>query len=330
VSAPVRLLESARARHSAAAAGEFVGRHPAMVQLLDLIRRAAKLETPVLIQGPTGAGKELVAERLHACSGRIGRLVALNVASLPDALAESELFGSSRGAFTDAKQDRTGLIEEAAEGTLFLDEAAELSTALQTKLLRVLETGAVRPLGGTRDRRVSFRLVLSTQQPVGILVKDGRWRADFYYRVAGISLDVPALAEHASDIPLLLDHFLGLLGHPPLGLEEAGALAGYPWHGNVRELRRAVERAAFVAGERAVTMEDIHDAVAALQVPGRSNGSERRSQPGSLRDLQRDHITSVLQQTAGNTMAAAAILGLSRSQVYRRMQELGIRPATQR
>lgn len=329
MSAPVRLLETSPARDNTAR-GEFVGRHPTILRLLDLIRRAATLEMPVLIQGPTGSGKELVAERLHACSGRMGRLVALNVASLPDALAESELFGSSRGAFTDAKQDRTGLIAEAAGGTLFLDEAAELSNSLQAKLLRVLETGAIRPLGGTRDRQVSFRLVLSTQQPVGLLVKDGRWRSDFYYRVAGISLEVPGLAEHASDIPLLLDHFLGRMGRPPLSLGDAGVLAAYPWHGNVRELRRAVERAAFVAGERAVTLQDVEDAVAALDVPRPAAQRERRLHARSLRDLEREHITAVLQETGNDATLAAEILGLSRSQVYRRMQELGIRPTGRR
>jgi DNA-binding NtrC family response regulator len=300
-----------------------------MLRLLDSIRRAARLESPVLIQGPTGAGKELVAERLHAYSGRTGRLVALNVASLPDTLAESELFGSARGAFTDAHRDRTGLIEEAAGGTLYLDEAADLSSVLQAKLLRVLETGGVRMVGGTRDRQVRFRLVLSTQQPAGLLVKSGRWRPDFYYRVAGISLDVPALADRVSDIPLLLDHFLALVGRPPLCLENVGLLGAYPWYGNVRELKRGVERAAFCAGERELTLADIHEAIAALQVQ-KSVPVESRSQGRSLRDLQREHITAVLQETGGDTHAAAVILGLSRSQVYRRMQELGIPRANHR
>jgi DNA-binding NtrC family response regulator len=251
--------------------------------------------------------------------------VALNVASLPESLAESELFGSARGAFTDAHRDRTGVIEEAAEGTLYLDEAAELSLPLQAKLLRVLETGSVRMVGGTRDRQVGFRLVLSTQLPALHLVQSGRWRADFYYRVAGVPLDVPALAERLSDIPLLLDHFLALLGRPALQLSGPGRLANYSWNGNVRELKRAVERAAFVAGDRAITAEDVEEAVAALQVPSSLHAADRRAQPRSLRDLERAHILAVLEETRGNAGAAASILGLSRSQVYRRMQELGIR-----
>jgi DNA-binding NtrC family response regulator len=271
-----------------------------------------------------------VAQRLHAFSGRRGRLVALNVASLPTSLAESELFGAARGAFTDAHRDRGGMIEEAAGGTLFLDEAAELTPKLQSKLLRVIENGMVRRVGGGTDRRVLFRLVLSTQQPAATLVTSGRWRADFYYRVAGISLDVPSLAERTSDIPLLLDHFLRLLGRSPLGLDDPGVLATYPWHGNVRELRRAVERAAFQAGERPVAVEDVENAVAGLQVPAQASVRERRSVPRSLRDLEREHITAVLQETLGDTNAAAAILGLSRSQVYRRMNDLGIDPAARR
>jgi DNA-binding NtrC family response regulator len=328
VSAPVRLVESAPAREPAGC--PFIGAHPIVLRLLDAVRRAATLDTPILIQGPTGAGKELVAQRLHEYSGRSGRLVALNVASLPDTLAESELFGSARGAFTDAHRDRSGLIEEAAGGTLYLDEAAELSAVVQTKLLRVLETGVVRKVGGIKDRQVRFRLVISTQQPAAALVEAGRWRPDFYYRVAGISLDVPPLADRLSDIPLLVDHFLRLLGQPPLNLKQAGRLGEYPWRGNVRELKRGIERAAFLAGERAVALEDIHEAVAALQFSKLETPQECRSQGRSLRDLQRNHISAVLQETGGDAHSAAVILGLSRSQVYRRMQEMGIGPSAQR
>jgi DNA-binding NtrC family response regulator len=318
----VRLMESAA---PAAAAGcAFVGEHPLIRRLLDAVRRAAPLDVPVLIQGPTGVGKELITQRLHSGSGRTGRLVALNVASLPESLAESELFGSARGAFTDAHRDRTGVIEEAAGGTLYLDEAADLSLSLPAKLLRVLETGAVRMVGGARDRQVGFRLVLSTQEPVSSLIREGRWRADFYYRVAGISLDVPALSAHASDIPLLVDHFLTQLGRPVLSLEDIGVLGDYPWPGNVRELRRAVERAAFVAGDRLVTLQDLEDALLMLQVPRQAAPRERRLDSRKLRDLEREHIIMVLQETGGDTHAAAGILGLSRSQVYRRMQGLGI------
>jgi DNA-binding NtrC family response regulator len=328
MSAPVRLMAKAPANSQATCA--FVGAHPIVLRLLDAARRAAAIDVPVLIQGPTGVGKELIAQRLHAESGRSGRLVALNVASLPELLAESELFGSARGAFTDAHRDRIGVVEEAAGGTLYLDEAAELSLGLQAKLLRVLESGSVRMVGATRDRQVAFRLVLSTQQPASSLVQAGRWRADFYYRVAGVSLDVPGLTERLSDIPLLLDHFLGLLGRPPLHLEGLGLLAEYPWHGNVRELKRAVERAAFIAGERPLTVDDVLSALGTLQIPRPLDPRERRIQSRNLRDLEREHIAMVLEETGGDTSAAADILGLSRSQVYRRMQELGIRPPGRR
>ncbi len=308
----------------------FVGVHPTVVRLLADVRQAAPLALPVLIQGPTGAGKELVAQRLHADSGRRGQLVAVNVASLPEALAESELFGSARGAFTDARRDRQGLMEEAAGGTLFLDEAADLPLALQAKLLRVIETGMVRRVGDRSDRAAGFRLVVATQQPVGRLVAESRWRPDFYYRVAGINLEVPALADHPSDIPLLIDHFLRQLDRPSLGLENLGWLASHPWPGNVRELRRAVERAVFLAGPLPVTLDHIEAGVASLRIPSLGERSDRRLEGRTLRDLDRAHITAILEETGGVVARAASILGLSPSQVYRRMQDLGIPTARRR
>lgn len=193
----------------------MIGEHPAMHRLRAEIAQAALVDAPVVIEGKTGSGKEVAVELLHQRSGRAGQLVAVNVAALPEQLIESELFGSVRGAFTGAHADRPGLIEGAAEGTLFLDEAAELPLMLQVKLLRALEGGVIRRVGATRDTRIRFRLVLSSQEPPGSLVSAGKWRSDFYYRVAGIHLRVPALAEHVSDVPLLIDHFLAQLGRPP-------------------------------------------------------------------------------------------------------------------
>jgi DNA-binding NtrC family response regulator len=306
----------------------MIGAHPTMLRLHDGIRRAAPLDLPVLVQGPTGSGKELVAQALHTLSGRRGPLVPVNVGTIPEQLAESELFGSVRGAYTGAVAERMGLIESARGGTLFLDEAAELSPATQVRLLRVLETGAVRPVGGTAARQVEFRLVLCVQQPVWELVAAKRWREDFYYRVAGVALTVPSLQERVSDIALLADHWLERLGRSPLAAAGAEALAGRSWSGNVRELRRAVERAAFAAGSEPVGVREILEAADSLRprtAPGPAPGAG-----ASLTAIERQHIENVLRDCGYRTEAAARVLGLSVGQLYRKYRALGIAPPRRR
>lgn len=294
-----------------------------MLSLADQIRRAAPLEVPVIIQGPTGAGKEHVAEALHSLSGRRGQFVPVNVASLSEAMADSELFGATRGAYTGASADRSGLVATAADGTLFLDEAADLALPVQAKLLRVLDSGVLRPVGATAGRQVKFRLVISVQEPAGKLVASGRWRADFYYRVAGLVIGVPALAHHPSDVPLLVRHFAKARGLSIAEDQNWNELMKYPWPGNVRQLRRAVERAAFDSVGPVVTAEAVLSAV-------RHEDAERDVTPvelsatGTLRDAARSHIRSVLASTNGDTRTAAVVLGLSRSQLYRKMQALGV------
>jgi DNA-binding NtrC family response regulator len=315
---------------SRTAAPVMIGEHPAMHRLRAEIEQAALLDAPVLIEGRAGSGKEVAVELLHQRSGCRGQLVAVNVAALPDHLIESELFGSQRGAFTGAHADRPGLIEGAAGGTLFLDEAAELPLPLQVKLLRVLEGGAVRRVGATRDTRVRFRLVLSSQEPPASLVETGKWRDDFYYRVVGIHVRVPTLSEHLSDVPLLLNHFLAQLGRPPLRPHEdlTAVLLAYPWPGNVREVRRAVEQAAFRAGNGAVTGALLMDALSA-RLPA-APAIERRRPGRRLRDVEREHIELVLRDTGYDTTAAADILGLSVRALYRRFHALGIVPPRKR
>ena len=330
-----------------AVGGPMIGRHPAMHGLLDAIRRAAPLDAPVLIQGSTGVGKELVAERLHALSGRRGGLVSINVAGLPEALVESELFGAVRGAYTGAAADRRGLVEASAGGTLYLDEAADLSVAVQAKLLRVLETGRVRPVGSAFDRHVRFRLVVSLQQDPRVLVSSGRWREDFFYRVAGICLQVPRLADRISDLPALVRHFLAQIGRPAVDDEACAPLLRHHWPGNVRELRRVVERAAFLAGTHEIEREHLELALGAMldarghasgaAAPSREEGRQlpssargRDEGPRTLRELERAHIEATLAEVGGNTRAAARVLGLSLSQLYRRFAAHGIVPPRQR
>jgi len=303
----------------------MVGSHPAMALLYDEIRYAAPFHTPLLIEGATGTGKELVARAVHAVSGRKGALVIVRVAELAEPLAEAELFGASRGAFTGAVVDRKGLIVAADQGTLVLDEAGDLPVALQVKLLRVLETNRVRAVGGDRERAVSFRLVVNVQNASRQLVDEGRWRQDFYYRVAGITIRLPTLGERMSDVPLLANHFLAELGRAPVAETEVECFRNHQWPGNVRELRRAVERAIHHARGKAVTQEDF-EAALYHEIPrtpalARSSGVTR-----TLREIQHDHIRETLARVHGNGRAAAAALGLSKSAFYRRIQELGIAP----
>jgi DNA-binding NtrC family response regulator len=236
---------------------ELIGLAPCMLEVSRRIRLVAPRSTPVLIEGPTGSGKELVAEALHRLSTRSHKsFVAINCAAIPDALLEAELFGHTRGAFTGAVQGRVGRIEAADGGTLFLDEIGEMPLALQSKLLRFVECGELQRVGDNETVRVDVRIVASTHQPLAQLTQSGAFRADLYYRLAVFLIHTPSLAEHAEDLPLLVNHFLAQMGREaPIKRIEPAALAklsGHDWPGNVRELEHVLERGAILAGEEAV------------------------------------------------------------------------------
>ena len=234
---------------------EFVGSDPALLEVSRRIRLVAPRATPVLIEGPTGSGKELVAQALHRLSPRAGRrLVALNCAAIPEALLEAELFGHTRGAFTGAVQGRTGRIEAAHGGTLFLDEIGEMPLALQSKLLRFLETGELQRVGDNEPVRVDVRIVAATHQPLGKLAAKGEFREDLYYRLAVFFIRTPALAGRNADIEALIAHFLERMAKqsPAKRLTAAARakLAAWRWPGNVRELEHVLERAWILAEDR--------------------------------------------------------------------------------
>jgi DNA-binding NtrC family response regulator len=289
----------------------MVGRHPLMEELYGRIERLAPTMLPIIVTGETGSGKECVARALHGASAqRKGQLVVINVASLPDGLVESELFGSSRGAFTGAS-DRQGLLELSHGGTLVLDEAADLPISVQVKLLRTLESGTIRRVGGTTERPFTCRLVVTTQIATARLLREGRWRRDFYFRAAGALVRVPSLNERPSDIPVLAGHFAQLLR-----VQVAGPLTGLAqrsWPGNVRQLRHAIERAAAEACNGHIGAEDI--AAAATADP-----SAVAQELCSINALVDGHVRGVLAACSGDTRRAAEILGISRSQVYRRLR----------
>jgi DNA-binding NtrC family response regulator len=232
---------------------ELVGNAPVMLEVSRRIRLVAPRSTPVLIEGPTGSGKELVAEALHRLSPRSRKpFVAINCAAIPEALLEAELFGHTRGAFTGAVQGRVGRIESADGGTLFLDEIGEMPLALQAKLLRFVESGELQRVGDNETVKVDVRIVTATHRPLAQHAQDGRFRADLYYRLAVFLIRTPALVDHAQDLPLLVDHFLEQMGRAePMKRVDAsamGKLAAHQWPGNVRELEHVLERAAILAG----------------------------------------------------------------------------------
>jgi DNA-binding NtrC family response regulator len=236
---------------------EMIGYAPCMLEISRRVRLVAPRSTPVLIEGPTGSGKELVAEALHRLSTRSRKpFVAINCAAIPEALLEAELFGHTRGAFTGAVQGRIGRIEAADGGTLFLDEIGEMPQGLQSKLLRFVECGELQRVGDNETLKVDVRIVAATHQALAQQTQEGGFRSDLYYRLAVFLIRTPSLAEHTEDLPLLVNHFLARMGRvAPIKRVDAGALAkltAHDWPGNVRELEHVLERGAILAGEESV------------------------------------------------------------------------------
>ena len=236
---------------------EFIGESASMLEVCRRIRLVAPRATPVLIEGPTGSGKELVAQALHRLSKRSRKpFVAINCAAIPEALLEAELFGHTRGAFTGAVQGRVGRIESADGGTLFLDEIGEMPLALQAKLLRFVESGELQRIGDNETLKVDVRILAATHRPLAQHAQTGAFRADLYYRLAVFLIRTPALNDHLEDLPQLVAHFLSQMGREtPVKTIEASALSklkGHSWPGNVRELEHVLERAAILSGDEPV------------------------------------------------------------------------------
>ena len=279
-------------------------------RLLALAVQVARSELPVLVTGPNGAGKEKIAEIVHANSlAKAGPFVALNCGALPADLVEAELFGAEAGAYTGAQRAREGKFEAADGGTLFLDEIGTLPAAGQVKLLRVLETGRFQRLGGNRERQVKVRVVSATNADLPALIRDGRFREDLYYRLNAIELRLPPLAERPDDILSLARHFLPR--DKTLAGDAQRALLAHPWPGNVRELRNTIQRAALLATGEAVAAADL----GLPQPNGPATGGE---------EPDRAAIEAALARSHGVVAQAAAELGLSRQALYRRMDRLGL------
>ena len=305
----------------------IVGQSKQMRDVYAKIQRAAPVDSTVLILGESGTGKELVAQGLHHNSNRKkGPFVAVNCAAVPATLVESELFGHVRGAFTGATDRRMGRFEQADGGTLFIDEVGDFELALQAKLLRVLETYTVTPVGGHEDRKVNVRVVAATSRDITKMVKEGTFREDLFYRLNVIQVVLPPLRDRREDIPALAGHFLaraaGKLGRrlrlAPPTLER---LLRYPWPGNVRELENAIERAAILARTESVEPDDLPPHVSAGLQLGPSPALPR---PSTLADAERAHILQTVERFGRNHSGAAEALGIGRTTLWRKLKEYGI------
>lgn len=308
---------------------EMLGESPAFLEVKQQIARIADLDTSVLICGESGTGKELVARALHRQSRRSeGPFVAINCAALPENLLESELFGHVRGAFTDAREQRKGLFVEASDGTLLLDEIAEMPLSLQPKLLRVLEDHKVRPLGGSSEIDCDVRVLAATHQDLEAAVAAGKFRSDLFYRLNVIQLDLPPLRERGNDILQLALTFVQQLSQrfnkSVVGLSQpaAAALLAYHWPGNVRELRNVIERAVALTLHDQLTVEDLPPQI--RQPAGSAPQPVSFIEAGNilpLDQMERRYIQQVLEQLDGNRTLAARLLGVDRKTLYRKLKE---------
>jgi len=315
-------LEVDTLRAAALSADSFQGlrsRAPAMRKIFEQVRRVAPFRSTVLISGESGTGKELVARAIHDTSGRGQQpFIALNCGALPEALAESELFGHAKGAFSDAGAAKVGLFEAAHLGTLFLDEVSDLTPALQVKLLRLLQEGEVRRLGESVSRAVDVRVVAASRRPLDELVAEGSFREDLFYRLSVVALHLPPLRERSEDIPLLLEHFVTSLAAamgrrpPTIAPEAMQKLNGYVWPGNVRELEHAIERALLLCNEDELRVDDLPDALVSSAIRGPVwVASDEPSIKRATEQLERLLIQRALEQTGGNRTAAAKLLEIS-------------------
>lgn len=316
---------------------ELLGRSQVLRDIKERIRAAARVSSPVLIHGPSGTGKELVARAIHRASPRNQRaFVAVNCAALPGDLVESELFGSARGAFTGAVAGKVGLFQAAHGGSLFLDEVSEMAPVAQAKLLRALQEHAIRPVGEVREHSVDVRILAATNRPLAVALDDGHLRSDLYYRLAAVTIEIAPLCARPEDVePIarsLLERWRQERGHGPLGLSGPAMdrLCAYHWPGNVRELQNVLESASLVTGSRPeIGVDDLPATLRPARAPPQDPTLPSCLQsptPVKLRDGEICLIRRTLALCEGNKARAARFLGISRPLLYKRIKKLGIQP----
>jgi DNA-binding NtrC family response regulator len=310
--------------------GEMIGMGSAFDELKGFILKVAKApKTPILIQGESGVGKELVANAIHQNSDRAGKpFLKVNCSAIPDTLLESELFGYEKGAFTDAKQSRKGLFELADGGTLFLDEIGDMKPDIQPKILRVIEYQNFRKIGGSRDIQVDVRIITATNRDLKTMVEKGLFRDDLYYRLKVMTINVPPLRERREDIIPIVDalikNYNRIFGKNIKGVsdEAMSLLYNYHWPGNIRELKNVIERACILSSSEIILPSHLPEEL--KNIKRELKGLEIQGDLKSLQDVERNHIMRILREVSGNKSSAAKILGISRLTLREKMKKYGI------
>jgi two-component system response regulator AtoC len=328
----LRMLKDSMARPFGL--GSIIGESDVMQRLKALVRRVATSpSSTVLLTGESGTGKDLIAKVIHYLSSRAGgAFINVTSSAMPEHLLESEMFGHERGAFTDARQQKRGLLEQADEGTVFLDEIGEMVAALQSKLLRFLEEKQFRRVGGTADIQVDVRVIAATNRDLEAQVKAGKFREDLYYRLNVLRIEVPPLRDRGDDLPLLAQHFIDMFGRefkrPVKGFSHAAgtALRAYSWPGNVRELRNLIERAVLLAEGEMLEPHDfdsLHTSRTASTADG--SGFSLPAEGINLENVEKNLVIQALERVHGNQTRAAALLGLHRDQIRYRIEKFGLK-----
>ena len=306
----------------------IVGRSSGMQQVFKLLDKVTETKIPIVIYGESGTGKELIAKALHFNSARRNaHFVSENCSAIPETLLESELFGHMKGAFTGADRDKEGLFRYAQGGTLFLDEIGDLPLALQPKLLRVLQEEAVRPVGGREVLPIDVRIISASHRDLKTLVKEGKFRQDLFFRLAGLTVTLPPLRDRREDIPLLIQHFLEKLSPEKKGHrvspEALRLLSNYNWPGNVRELEHAVRNAVLFASSGLITEQTFHFKTELFQQEGRESVSSHPVERVDLSEIadERERLIEALRQTRNHKSRAAKLLGVSRKTLYNKLEK---------
>ena len=309
----------------------LVGRSEAMRKVYDLVERVADSEATILVTGESGTGKEVFANAIHRRSRRAnGPFVAINCTAMPEALLESELFGHTRGAFTDAREARTGLFVQARGGTLFLDEVGDMPMTLQPKILRALQERKVRPLGSSAEVAIDVRVVAATNRDLEGAIEEKRFREDLYFRLNVIQIALPPLRSRAGDVlPIaqsLLETFAERAGKPITGIASPAAekLVAYDWPGNVRELQNCIERAVALARFEQIVVEDLPEKIRDHRASHVLVAADDPSELVPMEEVERRYVLRVLDAVHGNKAAAARILGFERKTLYRKLERWGL------